>query len=102
MDSNIENTLKDKNIYLYKTKIKSKTFYEPLFIKIKFLEKEFISTNPIEIKKNNFAYFIYDVSYNLKRFFDLKFLQNSFIKDFFNQKFKINNLTKIMIFKEYF
>ena len=51
MDSNIENTLKDKNIYLYKTKIKSKTFYEPLFIKIKFLEKEFISTNPIEIKK---------------------------------------------------
>ena len=69
--SNIDNIL-DKNIYLYKTKIKLKDLNtSSIYIKLLFLKKELISNNPIEIKYNNFNNFIYDISYVIDNYFDL-------------------------------
>ena len=95
--------LNGKNIYLFKIKIKLKNPNNSIKIKLSFLNKTFTSKNPINVKENK-AYFIYDIVYGFEdvfRYWGFKIFQDPNIKDFLDNKFNVNYLTKLMIFKKY-
>ena len=101
----VEGVNESFNIYLYKTKIKIENIDEKIYIKLNFLKRNLKSTVPIEFKKKESIYFIYEISYKCEDFIpiDIKFWDRHIynIKEFIDDKFRIYKVKKFKIFKRY-
>ena len=98
-DQKFNDSLGNKNVYLYKAKIFFEESEIPIIIKLKYLEKILVSITPIKINKFD-KKFIYSISYKHDSFLD-KLVGDDEIYDFINNKFIISYLQKFIIFKEY-
>jgi len=101
----VEGVNESFNIYLYKTKIKIKNINEEIYIKLDFLNRSLKSVYPINFKSKESIYFIYEIFYKSEDIIpiDIKVWDKNIhnIKDFLNDKFRINKMKKFKIFKTY-
>ena len=98
------NSLNGKDIYLYTAKIIAGNLNE-FNIKLKdYLEESFVSKNPFPINEKNKIIFIYNIPFKLDGFLNRNvktYFKDEIINEFLENKFRINNVQKFLIFKEY-
>lgn len=99
----LNDSFRNKNIYLFRLKIKSKSIIGESSIKItlKFGNNNLISKNYVSIKKDKKHLFIYNLFFEGKNIFDWGPLRNDWVNEFVNNKFNIIKAQKFLIFKEY-
>jgi len=98
----ITESIKGKNIYLFNAIINLENLNESINIKIKYLNKDLISKEPIKFKKNDKNKFIYSISYDYEGYFGNLYLNNrEKIENFKNKKYEIEDSKKFVIFKQY-
>ena len=97
----LNNSFKDKNIYLFNLKVLSEKGYEnSIYVHIKIFGKKLKSS--LELNKKVNHYFIYSTKFEYDDFFSFLPLNISQdVKDFVYNKFDIENYQKFLIFKEY-
>ena len=99
----LNDSFRNKNIYLFRLKIKSKSIIGESSIKItlKFGNNNLISKNYVSITKDKDHLFIYNLFFEGKNIFDWEPLRNNWVNEFVNNKFNIIKAQKFLIFKEY-
>ena len=97
----LNNSFRDKNIYIYKLVIAHKNDIEEVSIKLNINSYKLISKNSFKINKASPYRFIYYLEFKADGFFNKELFRDSLSNKFVDNEFNLSNFQKFLIFKEY-
>ena len=97
----LNNSLKNKNVYIYKLIISSKKEIEDIFINLEINNDKLISKSSFKINRTSLYRFIYSLKFEGDGFINYKLFRESLSNKFVNNTFNVSNFQKFLIFKEY-
>ena len=97
----LNNSFKNKNVYIYKLIISSKKEIEDIFINLEINNDKLISKSSFKINRTSLYRFIYSLKFEGDGFINYKLFRESLSNKFVNNTFNVSNFQKFLIFKEY-
>ena len=97
----LNDSFRDKNIYIYKLKVSSKLENEEIKIKFDFFKEKLITKNKFKINKDSHYRFLYSLSFEASEFFNFKLFRDAKVNEFIENKYRLKKAQQFLIFIEY-